>query len=163
MRRRTTAAQVDDPDDVSAAEATALRILGGASQSANGLQRRLQQRGYSADAAQAAVERCRELGYVDDAKLAASVAARHRRSNHGRVRIVADLRARGVNADAIAAATEAIAGDEQDAAVAAAHQLAARRGGDSEVDQMTRRKIGAALQRRGFSGDVIVRALRSLD
>ncbi len=110
------------------------------------------------------MERCRELGYVDDVSLAASVAARHRRDLHGRARIVADLRARGVTADAIASATSGLTEDEQDAAVAAAHLLHARRHDTSQpLDQGARRRIGAALQRRGFSGDVIVRALRSLD
>src|SRR6202011_6159548 len=109
MRRARPARTVEDPDDLDAAEATALRVLGGAAQSAAGLQRRLGQRGDSATGAAQAVERCRELGYVNDASLAESVAARHRRSHHGRMRIVADLRARGVDSETISVATEALA------------------------------------------------------
>src|ERR1700730_12978411 len=107
MRRARPASTVEDPDDLDAAEATALRVIGGAAQSAAGLQRRMQHRGSSAMASTHAVERCRELGYINDASLAESVAARHRRSHHGRMRIVADLRARGVDAEAITNATEA--------------------------------------------------------
>jgi regulatory protein len=163
MRRARPATRVEDPDDLDAAEATALRVLGGAAQSAAGLQRRLEQRGYSATAAAHAVERCRELGYINDASLAESVAARHRRSHHGRMRIVADLRARGVDAEAITNATDALAAGEQDEAVAAARALFERLDRRGAVDQRSRPKIGAALQRRGFSGDVIVRALRAID
>ena len=163
MRRARTTHTIEDPDDLAAAEATALRVLGGAAQSAAGLQRRLEQRGYSAPAAAGAVERCRELGYINDASLAESVAARHRRSHHGRMRIVADLRARGVDAEAISGATEALAAGEQDEAVAAARALFERLHRRGAVDDRSRRKIGAALQRRGFSGDVIVRALRAID
>ena len=163
MRRARSATKVEDPDDLDAAEATALRVLGGAAQSAAGLQRRLEQRGYSATAAAHAVERCRELGYINDASLAESVAARHRRSHHGRMRIVADLRARGVDAEAITNATDALAAGEQDEAVAAARALFERLDRRGAVDDRSRRKTGAALQRRGFSGDVIVRALRAID
>ena len=164
MRRaRAASSSVDDPDDLDAAEASALRVLGGAAQSAAGLQRRLELRGYSARAATHAVQRCRELGYINDASLAESAAARHRRSHHGRMRIVADLRARGVDSETISGATEALAAGEQDEAVAAARALFERLDRRGAVDGRSRQKIGAALQRRGFSGDVIVRALRAID
>ena len=55
-----------------------MRILRGAGQSASSLQRKLERRGYTTDAAGEAVRRCADTGYINDAVMAASVAARHR-------------------------------------------------------------------------------------
>ena len=84
-----------------------MRILRGAGQSGMSLQRKLEQRGYTTEAATEAVERCIATGYVNDAAMAASVAARHRRAGHGRARVAADLKSKGVAADLI---TEALDG-----------------------------------------------------
>jgi regulatory protein len=154
-----TSERPDDPDE---AERAALRILGAAAQSGAGLRRRLLQRGYAATTVDEAVRRCRERGYIDDRALADSVAARHRRSHHGRARIAADLRARGVDAESVADAVAGLEGDEQETALAAARHLVARNAHGSLQDQAVRRRIGAALQRRGFSGEIIVKALRTL-
>jgi regulatory protein len=151
-----------DPDDLDAAESTALRILGGASQSATGLERRLLQRGFSRRTASAAVERCRALGYIDDAALASSVVGRHRRAGHGRARMLADLRSRGVGSEAARDAVSAVAEDEQRSAIDAARRLLDREMRRGELDEKARRRIAGALQRRGFAGDVIVRALRAI-
>jgi regulatory protein len=159
VRRRHA---VPDPDDDAAAETTALRILGGASQAAAALEGKLLRRGFSRRAAVAAVERCRALGYIDDAALAGSVVARHRRAGHGRTRMLADLRARGVGAEAAAEAVTAVAEDEQEAALAEARRLYEREERRGPVDERGRRRIAAALQRRGFAGDIVVRALRGI-
>ena len=154
--------QAADPDDLDAAESTALRILGGASQSATNLERRLLQRGYSRRTASAAVERCRALGYVDDAALAVSLVGRHRRAGHGRARMLADLRTRGVGVEAARDAVSAVAEDEQQAAIDAARRLVDRELRRGELDENARRRIAGALQRRGFAGDIVVRALRAI-
>ena len=154
--------ELADPDDLAAAEATALRILGGASQSGVALERRLLQRGFSRRATAAAVERCRALGYIDDAALATSVVERHRRAGHGRARMLADLRARGVAGDAASEAVGAVAEDEQQSAIDAARRLLDRELRRGEFDERGRRRVAAALQRRGFAGDVVVRALRAV-
>jgi SOS response regulatory protein OraA/RecX len=72
------------PESADAAEDAALRILRGAGQSGTSLQRKLERRGFTAEAASEAVRRCIDTGYVNDAAMAASVAARHRRAGHGR-------------------------------------------------------------------------------
>ena len=151
-----------DPDDLDAAETTALRILGGASQSATGLERRLLQRGFSRRSASAAVERCRALGYINDAALATSVVGRHRRAGHGRARMLADLRTRGIGTDAARDAVTAVAEDEQQSAIDAARHLLERETRRGDLDEKGRRRIASALQRRGFAGDVVVRALRAI-
>lgn len=161
MRKASDAAM--DSDDDEAALAAALRILGGASQSADALQRKLRQRGFASRAVRAAVERCRELGYVDDAALARSLVGRHMRSGHGRARVVADLRRRGVSSDAAAEALGAI--DEDDETLAAAgiaQKLYDREAARGAVDDRARQRIAAALQRRGYSRSAILSALRSV-
>ncbi len=148
------------PDSADAAEDAALRILRGAGQSAASLQRKLGQRGFSEDAAAEAVRRCVVSGYVDDAAMAASVAARHRRAGHGRARVAADLKAKGVASDLITDALDGQSDTEESAALAVAVQLWDRAG--SVRDRRTRMRVAGALQRRGFSSSLVVRVMRTL-
>lgn len=158
---RDDGAPPDDDDD--AAFAAALRILGGASQSASALTQKLRRRGFQRTAANSAVERCRALGYIDDRALAKSLVGRQVRAGHGRARIVGELRRRGV---AASAASEALLdvdeGDETRVASELAQKLYDREAKQGEVDDRARRRIAAALQRRGFAPSVILRALRSV-
>jgi regulatory protein len=157
-----TTATPRDPGSADDAEASALRVLRGAGQSSASLQRKLERRGYSADAALEAVRRCAAAGYINDAALAASVAARHRRSGHGRARVAADLRARGVAGDVIAEALDGQTETEEAAALAVARQLWSRAGDPDGRDQHARMRIAGALQRRGFSSALVVRVMRGL-
>jgi regulatory protein len=150
------------PDSADAAEDAALRILRGAGQSAAGLQRKLERRGYAAEAAAEAVRRCAEAGYINDAAMAASVAARHRRAGHGRARVAADLKAKGVAAELITEALDSQTDTEEAAAITVAQQLWARAGTSGVRDQRARMRVAGALQRRGFSSSLVVRVLRGL-
>jgi regulatory protein len=152
-----------EPDNANAAEDTALRILRGAGQSSASLQRKLERRGYSGDAAAEALRRCREAGYINDAALAASVAARHRRSGHGRARVAADLQARGVSGDVITEALDAQSDSEEAAALGVAQQLWHRAGSPDRRDQKARMRVAGALQRRGFSSALVIRVMRGLE
>ena len=149
-------------DDADAALEAALRILGRGTQAASALQRKLQQRGYSSRAAGEAVAKCRELGYVDDTALAVSLAGRHARAGHGRARVIADMRRRGVSSADAAVALGAVDEDEEVvAATVVAQRLYAREVKRGEVDDRARRRIAAAMQRRGYASGVILRALRA--
>jgi regulatory protein len=139
-----------------------LRILRGAGQSAASLRRKLERRGYTAEAASEAVRRCAACGYVDDAAMAASVAARHRRAGHGRARVAADLRAKGVAAEHISEALDSQNDTEEASALAVAQQLWARQETSGTRDQRARMRVAGALQRRGFSSSLISRVLRGL-
>ncbi len=150
------------PESADAAEDAALRILRGAGQSAAGLQRKLEQRGYTADAAIEAVRRCAAAGYVNDAVMAASVAARHRRAGHGRARVAADLRSKGVSTDLIAEALDGQSDTEEAAALAVAQRLWERTGATDARDQRARMRVAGALQRRGFSSSLVARVMRGL-
>ncbi len=159
---KSTSTAPPDPDDAGSAEAAALRVLRGAGQSSASLRRKLERRGYSGSAAAEAVRRCAAAGYVDDAALAASVAARHRRAGHGRARVAADLKARGLAAELIDDAVAELSGTEEGAALAAAHQLWERAGAPETRDQRTRMRVAGALQRRGFAPSLVVRVMRDL-
>jgi SOS response regulatory protein OraA/RecX len=152
-----------DPDSAAAAEEVAVRILAAAAQSASALQQRLQRRGFSAEAAQAATAAMVARGYVDDAALASAIAARRQRTGHGRIQVGAELRARGVGSEAISAT---LADVDVDAERAAALQLGrhfAQRTAHDVDAQKRRQRVGGALQRRGFDSDTVGWVLRELE
>jgi regulatory protein len=149
------------PESADAAEDAALRILRGAGQSGTSLQRKLERRGFTPEAASEAVRRCIDTGYVNDAAMAASVAARHRRAGHGRARVAADLKSKGVAAELISEALDGQSDTEEASALAVAQQLWGRAPADSR-DRRTLMRIAGALQRRGFSSSVVSRVLRGL-
>ncbi len=159
---RDAQTEPSNPDSADAAEETALRILRGAGQSAAALHRKLERRGYTSDAAREAVRRCADTGYVDDAAMAVSVAARHRRAGHGRARVAADLKSKGVADDLITEALIGQEGAEEAAALAIAQQLWERSGRSGPRDQRARMRVAGALQRRGFSSSLVVRVMRGL-
>jgi regulatory protein len=94
--------------------------------------------------------------------MAASVAARHRRAGHGRARVAADLRSKGVATDLITEALDGQSDTEEAAALAVAHQLWNRAGSPDSRDQKARMRVAGALQRRGFSSALVVRVMRGL-
>jgi regulatory protein len=161
--KRVTPAVPDDPESVSAAEDVALRILRGAAQSARGLQQRLQRRGFSEHAAAQATLAMVSLGYVDDAALATSLAARGQRTGHGRIQVAARLRARGIDDGDIAATLAAVdAEDERAAALALGRRLFGRAArGLQAMDR--RRRVFGQLQRRGFDTETVHWVLRQLE
>jgi regulatory protein len=114
----------------------------------------LKQRGYGPAAIQSAVDRMRELGYLDDADFARRwVANRAGVSPRGGRLMEMELRQKGVAQDV---AREAI--DEADLDdLAAARALAeTRMRRYADLDQPSqRRRLTAFLARRGFSSDVI--------
>ena len=161
--RRSAPAPPADPDSAAAAEEVALRILNAASQSAAGLRRRLEQRGFGAEAAAAATAAMVERRYVDDDELARSLASRRQRSGHGRIRVGAELRARGIADGAIEGTlAELDTGAERAAALRTGRQLALRPNHDVS-DRHGRQRLGGALQRRGFDTDTVGWVLRELE
>jgi regulatory protein len=150
------------PESADAAEDAALRILRGAGQSGRSLQRKLEQRGYASEAAAEAVQRCIATGYVNDAAMAASVAARHRRAGHGRARVAADLKSKGVAPDLITVALDEQSDTEEAAALAVARQLWERASPADPRDRRAYMRVAGALQRRGFSSSVVSRVMRGL-
>lgn len=141
----------------------AVRILAGASQSAAALQRRLQRRGFSEAAAAQATAVMSDRGYVDDAAFAQSIAARRRRTGHGRIAVIAELRAKGIGDEAISdVAAASDPADEHAAALELGRRLANQQRRDPG-DRAGRQRLGAALQRRGFDAETVRHVLRQLE
>lgn len=160
---RVTPAVPDDPDFVRAAEDVALRILRGAAQSQRSLQQRLQRRGFTEQAALAATASMVALGYVDDAVLAGSLAARSRRTGHGRLHAAAQLRARGIGDEDVAGTLAVLDSDAERAGALALGRRLQHRGGGSEDVTGERRRLFAQLQRRGFDSETVHWVLRQLE
>jgi regulatory protein len=148
---------------VSAAEQAALRILRGAAQSARTLQRRLQRRGFSEQAAAQATLAMVSLGYVDDAALATSLAARGQRTGHGRIQVAARLRARGIDDGDIAATLADVDTDDERAAALALGRRLIGRAAPGVLTMDGRRRMYGQLQRRGFDTETTHWVLRQLE
>ena len=136
----------------------ALELLGFRARSESELESRLRQAGHEPAAAASALQRCRELGYLDDRAFAlAHVRDRLRLRPKGRRALRSELFAKGIDADlAEAAIAEAFVEsglDETDLA----RRLAARRTKalvGLEPDA-ARRRLSGYLTRRGFPPPVV--------
>jgi len=147
----------------------ALRLLDRQRRTRTDLARRLRDKGFEASEIDATLDRLAEVGLVDDVEFArAFIAGRWGRRAAGWRKIEADLRNRGVAAEAIAsgrARFEAERGggegspvDESAAALRVVQQAERRY---AALDPRTRRqRLTALLLRRGFSYDTIEQVLR---
>lgn len=141
-----------DPNDGATARAVALRVIGGAAQSAAGLQRRLERRGFSVRTAQEAVEAMEKLGYVNDEQLARSIAARRSAQGYGKAAIAHFLAARLIDKVVAERTLAQLDVDEEAIAQGVASKVGQR--GDA-------RKVAATLRRRGFQSSTIRRVLEN--
>jgi regulatory protein len=143
--------------------ATALRILTRRDHSQAELRKRLVDKGFDAEQIEATLQRCLDLGYLDDARYALTRAVSL--MNQGRAvghRVLADLRQRGVSEElaeqALAAARESC--DEETLLA----DLLARRfpGFDYETAPAgEKRRVVNFLQRRGFeTGRILSHLMR---
>jgi regulatory protein len=142
------------------AVAAALNLLSRRDHTRRELAQKLAARGFDAATCQAALARCRQLGYLDDARAAETMATSLRRRGQGVHRIRARLREKGIGNDTIEALTAADADPEQ--ALAAARDVYARRRDhfEREVDPLRRRaRIHRFLRSRGFGAETIHRLL----
>ena len=129
----------------------ALLILAGRPHSAAELARKLRQRGHDADEVAAAVDRLRDIGYLDDRAFAESLVGWRSRSR-GRRAMASELAARGVARDV---ALEVLGAVDAESELEAARKLAER-------DAENPIRAAARLRRRGFGEDTIRSALRHL-
>jgi regulatory protein len=107
------------------------------------------------------VTRLEESGLLDDRVLAENlVRTLQERKGLGRSAISAELRRRQVDETAVAEAMEAIDTDDE---LARACEVAAKRASQlTSYDQATaKRRLGAYLQRRGYSGSILSAAMAS--
>jgi regulatory protein len=127
----------------------ALRFLAVRAHSEQELIRKLRQRACADGDIDLALERLRELGYVDDVAYAGTL-VRRRAGHRSRAAIVAELAAKGVDRAIAVAATEDLDRDDQ---LATARRLAAG------WPPLTPERVAGRLQRRGFPPDVVYAVL----
>jgi len=141
--------------------ATALRLLARQGRTEAELGRRLGEKGFSAEQTAATVTRCRDLGYVDDARYARERAGALLRSGRAAgCRIEIDLRRRGIDSEIIAAAL-AVAVAETDAGAVLRDQLL-RRYPDfvfATAPPQEKRRVVDFFLRRGFPYPLVLSIL----
>ena len=149
-----------NPDDGEAAFEKAVRVLNAASQTADGLTRKLRRAGYSAGAAAQAVARATSLGYVDDRAYAQALVERRLRMGRGRGLIGQELAHKGLEDAVVGEALQGVdAGTELAAATSLAIKLLRRH--RAEADDRARQKVLAGLARRGFSSALARKAMEN--
>lgn len=155
----------DDPgpeaDPVAVAREIALRQLTVRSRTQAELRAALARRKVPAEAADEVLARFTEVGLIDDAAFARDWVAGGGRRLRGRRVLARELSAKGVDAELI---TEALAASDEDSDLEVALALARRKArGMAGLDRQVRyRRLCGALQRRGFSVDVITRVTREV-
>jgi len=150
----TLAAEADRAEALDAA----LRYLSWRPRSRTELARHLRDRGHPGPAAEAALRRCEELGYVNDRAFAlAFVRDRIRLRPRGRARLRAELSARGVDASDAEAAIDAALAETETSEGELLRRVAERRARSlASLDrEAARRRLAAYLLRRGFGGSEV--------
>lgn len=140
---------------------SAVRLLAARMRCREGLVRALTQRGHDRATAGACADRYAAMGALDDARFAEVVVRNElARKPAGRRLLEAKLRAQGVRGeDARGAVERALEGRDElaDAKRVAAGALRAARAG-TDPDAL-RRRLSGRLARRGFSGEIVRRAV----
>lgn len=154
-------AAAEDVDPIEAARAIALRSLAAAPRTRAQLAEKLADKGVADDVAETLLERLAAVGLIDDIELAGRlVRTRHAERHQGRRAIAAELRRKGIDDDVAARALEQL-GDEEELEAA----LAVARAKLSSTRSLTRevryRRTISALGRKGFSGELARRAMRT--
>jgi regulatory protein len=151
-------------DEAWRAREAALVLLSFRPRTAAELHRRLRQKGFAADVAEACVAGLGDLGVVDDAAFAqAFVRDRVRLKPTGARRLARELRAKGVDADTVEAAIGDAVGADGEAELDLARRAAAKwrpRAGEDRA--RARRRLHGFLARRGFGPDAIRAVLEEM-
>ncbi len=147
------------------ARSTALNFLSYRDRSEQEIRRRLQRSEYSEDAIDGTIEYLRKAGLLDDENFATSYAeGRFRSGGYGPVRVLHDLRRKGVDRTTAGRVVDEVFSDE-DELFATARDLGRRRWDrlSREEDYRKRRKkVYDYLVRRGFPYGVVLSILDEL-
>jgi len=137
---------------------TAVAYLAARPRTAREVDARLAQAGYDEVTRDRVAARLAQAGYLNDAEFADRWTLSRSAQALGARRIAQELQKKGVDRDTIASALSQV-DEEEELRTAAAHaeKLLARTRGKDERD--VRRKVQAALARRGYSWDVVRAAM----
>ena len=139
---------------VSSAKVTAANIIGSRALSKKELTRRLVKKGNDEVDAQAAADWLEDIGAVDDASYAASLARHYGSKGYGPARVREELRRRGVDRSLWDAAMEELPEPEE-----ILDKLIQKRSRGDLSDPRERRRTCDALLRRGFSWEDVKAAI----
>ena len=162
--RRAPPERAGDP---LATREAALKLLERTRRTRSDLVRKLRDKGYLPDAIEPVLDRLADVGLVDDVEYArAYLRGRWGRRAAGWRRLEQELRGRGIGADDVASARQALEAEtgvvDEIAGARRVIEQAARRYQRLEP-ALRRQRLYALLQRRGFDGDVIRQALAIRD
>lgn len=147
----------DAADTLKRVRLAAMRALARREHGTAELQRKLEQRGFPADRVAEALSVLRAQGLLNDNRYAESAVRQHVLRGHGPIRIRAELRAHGLQAEAVERALDAAAVNWAQLARAVRRK---RFGRAAPKTQAERAKQGRFLQYRGFDSEQIRAALR---
>lgn len=143
------------------ARAAAETLLARRAYSAQGLLDKLLEKGFGEPEAGRAVERLRELGYLDDEAYAQNLADSLARRGYGARRIKQTLKAKGVDGETADLVLEDDGGGPaQESTDARIDRWLVKLSKGRTLDKKECARLSAALFRRGFEGDEIRRGLR---
>ena len=151
------AAQLREASEITDAYDRALNLLSFRARSARELQRRLMQKGVTADRVDKVIAKLREVGLIDDADFARQVARSKVSSGASRRRLHQELFKRGIARDVADEAVDQVLEEENVDEVAVAERVARKRlpllsGADAPT---RRRRLYGFLARRGHDSDTI--------
>lgn len=136
----------------------ALRLLSQREHSRAELQRKLAPHVQEGDNLAAVLDDLQAQDFISEARVVESVL--HRRAGRlGASRIRQELQAKGLGAEAVQQAVAQLQGSEQERA----REVWRRKFGEPATDPQTRAKQMRFLLARGFSGDVVRRAVKGAD
>ncbi len=125
------------------------------------MRRYLAGRGHAGPALDEVIERLRQIGYLDDLAYTRRFAGwASSEKPMGRIRLQAELAARGIDRLTIDRALGECFGPQQEAAALQSALDRALRSGRRPVDPAARRRLAARLMRRGFSAGRVHAALQ---
>ncbi|MBQ3055844.1 MAG: RecX family transcriptional regulator [Oscillospiraceae bacterium] len=130
-----------------AARVKAVQIAGKRSLSRAELMRKLGEKGFSEEDSESAADWLCEMGVLDDTAYAEMLVRHYRAKGFGDLRVREELRRRGIERDLVATVLEENTQNPQDAIVTFLRQKL--RG--KELEEETKRKLAAALMRRGYT------------
>ena len=158
-------ARLQELADVEAAHRAALRAVARRAHARGDLRRRLLQKQHPPAAVDAALDRLRSAGLIDDARFAVDYAAAKARRGRGPSRLARDLQAQGVERrvaeDAVRTSLAAEGVDPIEAVRALAEKRARQLSGLPAA--VRKRRLVAFLVRRGFNGGDVREVVESLN
>jgi regulatory protein len=142
---------------------TALKLLARRELSVEGLRARLEDRDYQDEEISAAIEHLLQTGALDDRRVAAAYARTAAKvKGRGRLRVIRELHAMGIERQTAAEAVGEVFGDLDERALVAKAIQKKLRGRTRLKDTAERARLYQYLVRQGFSPALIADALRKL-